>query len=293
MSSTNTKKIVKWKLNKLKNNPKQCLLFIEPTPQEIAQLAADMQKNGQLQAVEILPDGTLIAGHKRAKAAAQLGWTELDAWVRDDIAAQGEDAVERRLIEDNLSRRQLDPLDRARCALRLKNLARNRWQKRLSDSEKGEVREQIGLAIGRSGRQVDRLLRVVEHTPIEIQGAVSGGRLSMNEALTVAGLDQALRKQIAEAIRTGADAKETVRHFVVKKDSRHKTARDAKKAFIKLLARGHADLDGRVEEVVDYVSPADQQALTHVRDLIDTIVKKAKSRSKIKTSKPISSLPPR
>jgi ParB-like chromosome segregation protein Spo0J len=280
MSATYTKKIVKWKLSRLKNNPKQRSLFIDPTPQEIAQLAADMQKNGQLQAVEILRDGTLIAGHKRAKAAEQLGWTEIDAWVRNDLADQGEDAVERRLIEDNLTRRQLDPLDLARCALRLKNMARKRWEGRLSEADRGEVRDRIGLQIGRSGRQVDRLLRVVEHTPMEVQGAVSAGKLTMNDALAVAGLDKAVREQIAEEIREGGDAKEIVGRFVGKKDRRHKTARDAKNAFLKSLARGYADLEGRIDKVVRWVTPADQQILTETNQLIEKVLRQSKRKPK-------------
>src|SRR4051812_29695207 len=42
-----------------------------------------------------------------ARAATLLGWTEIDVWVNHELAEQGELAVEQRLIEDNLTRRNL------------------------------------------------------------------------------------------------------------------------------------------------------------------------------------------
>jgi ParB/RepB/Spo0J family partition protein len=248
-TSNAVRNVVPYAVEKLKPHPRQGLLFPEPSPEEVKELAADMAKNGQLQPVEILPDGTLIAGHKRTAAAKLLGWAVLDAWVRDDLAAEGEGAVERRLIEDNLTRRQLDPLALARCALRLKQLARTQAGTRLSDTEKGEVRDQIGARLNLSGRHVGRLLRVVEHAPVEVQHAVSTGQLSMSDAHAVAGLAKSEREKIAQQIRDGADPKKVVGGFVGKKDGKHKRVLDAKAAFFRSLRRGLADLDGRVSEV--------------------------------------------
>ena len=118
---TNDRKIERWAVDRLRPHPKQGQYFPDAPPHEVAELAADMEANGQLQPVEALPDGTIIAGHKRLAAARLLGWTELDVWVRDDLAADPA-AAERRLIEDNLHRRQLGKLGLARCYRALKVL---------------------------------------------------------------------------------------------------------------------------------------------------------------------------
>src|SRR5262249_3657374 len=193
----------------------------------------------------ILPDDTLIAGHKRTAAAKLLGWTMIDVWVRDDLAAEGEAAVERRMIEDNLTRRQLDPLSRARLALRLKQLARTRAGTGLSDAERGEVRDQIGARLGLSGRHVGRLLRVVEHAPVEVQHAVSTGQIALSDAHAVAGLARSEREKVAQQIRDGADPKQAVLRFVTRKDGKHRRILDAKAAFFRSLRRGLDDLEGR------------------------------------------------
>src|SRR5690349_3061937 len=113
MASDGNRTIVKWQVDDFRPHPRQGHLFAAPTPHEIAELAADMQQNGQLSPVEILPNGTIIAGHNRIAAARLLGWKEVSVWVRHDLAGNPV-AAERRLIVDNLTRRQLGAMGRAR-----------------------------------------------------------------------------------------------------------------------------------------------------------------------------------
>lgn len=79
----------KWKLNRLNDHPKQALNFDDVPDKELAALAADMKRRGQRDPVEILPDGTVIAGHQRVRAAERLGWKEIDVIVRTDLAGAG------------------------------------------------------------------------------------------------------------------------------------------------------------------------------------------------------------
>jgi len=79
-----------------------------------------MDEEGQIEPIEITPGYLVICGHLRIEAAKRLGWTEISAWIRRDLAEAGDEAVEKRLIEGNLVRRQLTDLDcaRARAASR-------------------------------------------------------------------------------------------------------------------------------------------------------------------------------
>ena len=62
---------------------------------ELAALAEDMETHGLRHPVEVLPDGTIVAGYQRVRAARRLGWREIDAVVRLDLAALGDAAAER------------------------------------------------------------------------------------------------------------------------------------------------------------------------------------------------------
>src|SRR5262245_44457251 len=109
--------IEKRRLDALKAHPLQAALAPAPLPHEIEELVAILKPDGLDNPVELLPDGTLLGGHSQVAAARLLGWQEIDCWVRNDLAAQGKGAAERRLIENNLAH-QTGKLEKVRCYLR-------------------------------------------------------------------------------------------------------------------------------------------------------------------------------
>lgn len=217
MNPSQAKQIERRPLDSLKPHPRQFDIFIHPPQSEIEELASDMRRNGLLTPIETLPDGTIIAGHKRTAAARHLGWSEVDVWVRHDLAEQPAFA-ERRLIEDNLNRRQLDRLERARCYRALRSLESRSGE--LTQTEKGELRDQIGKRLGMSGRNLDRHLRVLQFTPRAVQDAVSADKLGITLAEKVAGLTNAEKEAIATAILGGCDPPTIVRKYVTCSDRR-------------------------------------------------------------------------
>jgi ParB family chromosome partitioning protein len=188
---------------------------------QIEVLARDMDENGLQQPIEVLPDHTIVAGHCRVKAARRNGWEEIDAIIRCDLAEQGELAVEQYMIRDNCLRRQLSPLQRAQCALSLKELALRRQcdNQPLDHIAKAVIRQtpstrdEIGGLLRISGREVSRLLRVLE-TPPEVQTAFDAGHLSLVLAEKVAGLDAAKQEAVAQSIRDGEGAAAAVRKVI-------------------------------------------------------------------------------
>jgi ParB family chromosome partitioning protein len=275
------KRIETWDITQLKPHPKQGKYF-SATPQMLQELAEDLKRNGLLQPVEALPDGTLIAGHKRVAAAKLLGWTTITVWVRDDLA-QDPAAAERRLIEDNLNRGQLGPLATARCYRGLKELDRKRAGEALPDFERKELRDRIGQRLGFSGRTLDRYLRVLEGTPLEVQNAVEAGTLAMTVAEKVAGLKGPQREEIARLIRKGVEPKQAAAQFLGKKEARHKLPRGAKTAFVKSVERGLADLEGRVAQV-RWVTPAEQETLARGQQLVAQLLEQAKRQPEVQPS---------
>jgi ParB-like chromosome segregation protein Spo0J len=91
-----------WPIRRLKKHPQQDALFPELPDAEFEAFKQDMQLRKQQKPIEILPDGTIVAGHQRVRAAKALGWTEVEVVVRHDLAQRGEDAIVAHLIRDNL-----------------------------------------------------------------------------------------------------------------------------------------------------------------------------------------------
>jgi ParB/RepB/Spo0J family partition protein len=199
--------VVRVKVSELRPHPKQHVYFSDVPQHEVDELVADMSRNGQRYPVDILPDGTIVCGHRRLQAAEILNWTEIDAIILDII---DEAEIERRLIEDNLSRRQLGPVGLARIYKALKETERRRG----GAGNDGDLRDRLAKRLGiRSGRTLDRNLRILE-APREVQDAVESRLISRSTAERVLLLTKANRERLAAEIRAGADAKKVVARFL-------------------------------------------------------------------------------
>jgi ParB/RepB/Spo0J family partition protein len=226
----------KWKLSKLKPHPRQDEIFGEMNDAELRELADDMNRRGLQHPIEILPEGTIIAGHQRFRAAQRLGWEEIDVIVRSDLAEAGAAAVEQHFLRDNLVRRQLSPLARARCIAQLME-DKSAWGRE-------ELKAKVGELINLDPRSVSRYLRLLT-TPIAVQNATDRGDLSLTDAGRLAGLDGDEQQEIAQRIEAGESAKTVIADYLEKKDRRHRNAGDAVATPVRLLERCVQDLDGR------------------------------------------------
>jgi ParB family chromosome partitioning protein len=271
-NTVDNREVEKWKLADLKTHPKQAQYFKDLPQQQLRRLAQSMLKG--YQAIEILPDGTILKGHQRVLAAKSLGWDAIDAVVRHDLQGQGEDAAEEALLEDNLCRRQLDPIEKAHGLKRLKELWSRRPNQERGGLARGDFRDYLGSEFRMSGRSVDRLLRLLQ-APVEVQHAVSDGRLAAGLAEKVAGLPPAKREEVAAAIRAGDKPREVVRRFVPTVKRKHKKAWKALVAFEKVLEQGLADLEGRLDEVGP-IWPEEQDILKRAGALIEQLLEQAR-----------------
>ena len=191
----------------LKAHPLQTVHFQNLDPAQLQLLAEDIRANGLQHEPEILPNGTTICGHQRIAAVTMLGWKEVPCWIRHDLAEQGEQAVEARLIRDNLRRRQLDSLAIARGARRLFEMEHKAWR---GDRAKVEdLRDQIGTLVGMSGRNLQRLLHVLD-APLPVQRAFQAHKLSLLDAEWVGRESKPTRDHIAAEIERGGAPKDVL-----------------------------------------------------------------------------------
>jgi ParB-like chromosome segregation protein Spo0J len=244
--------VVKLKLAALKPHPRQFELFTQRSAAEDAALAEALKEHGLDHPVQVLPNLVLVAGHRRVAAAKAIGWTEISAIVREDLAAQGEEAIVAFLIRDNAQRRQLSPLERARYAFELKKIAAIRDNQYTFDFDKEAVRQNtrdwIGQILGISGREASRLFNVLR-TPTEVQAALDDGRLTLVLADKVARLDREDQAEIAGEIRDGKDPKTVVEAYVAQSKRGNESVMPAYRKLLKDVDTAAEALAGRTKEV--------------------------------------------
>jgi ParB family chromosome partitioning protein len=247
-------------------------MFGDLSDEELASLAEDMAQHGQRQPVEVLPDGTVIAGHQRVRAARLLGWSEVEVVVRADLAEQGDAAVEAALISDNLVRRHLSTLARARCIGRLFEIEHGRSPGGLNRGQVEKLKARIAAKLGVSLRTVNRYLLALK-APRAVQWALDHDEISLITAGKVALLDEAARKAVARRIKGGEKPGTVIAEALPKPRRRYDNTIYAVRSFARLLARGRMEMEGQLDELSpDEVRPHLEelrQTETLIKDLIE------------------------
>src|SRR5262245_59342584 len=154
----------------------------EFTAEALQELADSIKAQGIIQPLVVRPtaDGfELIAGERRWRAAQQLGWREVPAIVRE---ADDRAALELALIE-NLQRENLNPLEEAQGYAELVG----KFQLRQED---------VATKVGKSRVAVANSLRLLK-LPLEVQGFLRDGRLSVGHAKVILGLAGEAEQRLA------------------------------------------------------------------------------------------------
>lgn len=199
--------IIEYPIEQLKGHPRQNEFFDPTNDQELRELASDILRRGQQETVHIMFDGTIVRGHRRTAAAKLLGWKTIKAVIRHDLTDPDCPAAIDELISDNIQRRQLDDLALARCYHELK---REFDDKALAKGETSRDVLAARLNCGKSGRTLDRLLRLLD-LPRDIQQMVSDGRLNRSQAEKILKLSEKRRNAIYRELRASADVDVTLR----------------------------------------------------------------------------------
>jgi ParB-like chromosome segregation protein Spo0J len=255
-----------WPLAELKDHPKQHVYFEEPTPAEVAKLAANLKRNSQTEAVEITPRGVIISGHKRVLAARSLGWKTIRVLVRYDLAGD-EVAIEHRLIEANEDRRHLSTFERARLQYRMSQLS----PKENTRKARGEINDELAKTLDKTVRQVSRYIRLFEG-PQELLDAVQDGRLLVSHAFAVLKLPQRQVEPILAVLRRGEADMTVVRAMVKQAASGHQPPGKSQPAAVlaKLLSAAE-ELAGHEAELKKVVTGDQLNRVVKLRKLLQDV----------------------
>ena len=157
-------------LGKLVNHPRQAELFPALNEHELQALADNIDRIGLQQPIEVLPPGnaaglpagTILRGHQRRRALQLLGYEEAEVLVLHDLAGADRNTVDLHFVEENLHRRQLTPLAKARAALAVFDLERGRSSDELSDGDAQDARDRVAKSLNLgSGRHLQRYLNLL------------------------------------------------------------------------------------------------------------------------------------
>ena len=120
---------------------------------DIGGLAASMEELGLLQPIVVTPDGTLIAGERRLRAALLLDWTHISISVVDiDAIVRGEFAENAHRKDFTLSetvaiKRALEPIERA-AAKQRQGMRGDRHPEKFSTSSNGRALDKVAAVVG-------------------------------------------------------------------------------------------------------------------------------------------------
>lgn len=150
---------------------------VREDPGDVAGLAATIAERGLLQPLGVVPAGAgryqVVYGGRRRAAAIQLGLERIPCIVLD---ADDPDLLLRQLIE-NVQRTDLNDIEQARAYARL----RSRIIEQRGKLPENELDDEVGEAVGLSGRTVRRYLGLLD-LPDEVQQMIRRGELNVTQA---------------------------------------------------------------------------------------------------------------
>ncbi len=187
------------KIDKLKPHPKNIEFFKQMDGEDWDRFLKDIKINGIRDPLKITKDGTIIGGEQRWRASNELGLDEVPV-VYHDV---NEDDALTLLLMDNLNRRHLSSIEKAKIAQALKD----QWEIKNGNNEhnnkSGKSVDDIAEVIGESKRTTQRLLKLNELIP-QFQELVASGKLKQTSAEALAHLSkdeqEALYSSLGESI---------------------------------------------------------------------------------------------
>lgn len=235
------------KVSDLKPHPYANQVFGKPPKHEIDELLADMEKFGQRDAIDILPDGRVLNGRTRLEAAILGGMKEVRVIVHD----LDDDEAKQFILEANLVRHHYDKLTVARVYRELKAFVQGEGKARKTGE--GDLRDRLAKRFNISGRSLDRYARMLDAVA-EAQQLYRKEVFSDGVMLALARITPEQQKAVLAEVRKADGAKEknlaaTVE--IAKLREAAKGKREAAKAEAQNAAEPASAVDDGVFLVID------------------------------------------
>ena len=174
VNSTKESDIVKIPLDEIRSNPHQPREYFDE--EALKELSESIKEHGVIEPIIVkksIRGYDLVAGERRTKAARLAGLTKIPAIIRDFTDMQ---MMEIALIE-NIQREDLSPIEEA---LGYKNYI----------DATGLTQEEVAKKFGKSRSYITNLLGLLS-LPLDVQGKVNDGSISMSHARVLSKIEDA------------------------------------------------------------------------------------------------------
>ncbi len=244
-------------------------------PEDLADLESSLRVSGLLQPVSVRPAATgagfeLIAGERRLRAAQRIGWTEIDAVIKD---IDDRDLLSLALVE-NLQRADLNPIEEAEG-----------YQRLIADF--ALTQQEVAVAVGKDRSTVANFLRLLA-LPASVRRLVWEGAISIGHARALLSLgdDEAIAALAKDVVSSGLSVREVERRVreraprkgrgaaatrpaapsrVDRRPAEARRIEDQLRRHLQTDVRLGVEADGRGEVRIPFYSPDD---LERVLDLV-------------------------
>jgi ParB/RepB/Spo0J family partition protein len=241
--------VAEYPIQELHSHPLQKELFVGLNEAGIAELAEDIQKRGLQNPLEILPNGTIINGHQRYFAYQWLGLEHIPVYIRHDFTEQPPDAVNEHIIQDNLQRKHLHPLEIARGYMLLREYYEER---RAAGVELSFTLRDLRTALARrfaiSSRTLDRYMAALKAPPI-FQDCCIHGRFPFHLLCKVGGLSSKKKAALMERVDKGEYFMTVIEEYTRPHQREQDRASKALLALARQLKRSIDDIEENIDKI--------------------------------------------
>ncbi len=245
-------------------------------PAELSELQGSLQSSGLLQPITVRPSPKgsgyeLIAGERRLRAAANLGWPTIPAVIKD---LSDQEILTLALVE-NLQRSDLNPIEEAEGYGQL-----------IRDF--GYTQQTVATMVGKDRSTIANVLRTL-NLPAGVRRLLQEGELTAGQARPLLGLEDparisALAREIVEKDLSAREVERRVRESAPggksqgrgrprKADARPPEVRRLEQALRKRLQTDvtiSVRIDNRGTIAVEFYSPEDLERVVELMGLINS-----------------------
>lgn len=218
--------VVDCKVDELHDYPRNAELFADVSAPEQQEFLEDVRNRGIQVPLEVLPDGTVLCGHRRLAAAKQLGLATVPCVVRDDLANASQAELDRHVITDNSQRRQLSPLDVANCLLKLGLIRETEVDYVIP---RKDLVAKLAQRCEMTTRNAQRYFHILD-APTEIQQAFRRSELGLADASAIAQLYPETQNEILDRVAAGEKTADVVRDYLSTRRRARKAAKSGDSA---------------------------------------------------------------
>lgn len=215
-------------------------LFPLAEGQPLAELAADIQANGQAEPI-MLFGGKILDGRRRDLACLKAG---VEAKYAKFKGTEAEALAW--VISKNLHRRHLDESQRAMVAAKVANLGKGRPELNAQNCAFNSTQEEAAKSLNVSKRSVQNAATVQKNgTPALVQ-SVESGHVSVHDAASVAKEPPEVQNAAVEAVKTGTA---TTARQAVERNGKHEEKEELKDADGELVPERVVDAFEQAREM--------------------------------------------